>query len=106
MRVQSIPKFNRSLKENKKACEAWHLHWSGDDDLSLFEVSKCIDKFLVSLKEHTCSCRKWELTGIPCPHSITCMWLNGVQPKASVSSYYKCCFVFIIILLFLDLCGN
>ena len=59
MKVPFVPKFSRLLKKNKKkTCEAWRPHWFDDADLSLFEVSKGIEKFVVNLKEQTCSCRK------------------------------------------------
>ncbi|KAH1253477.1 hypothetical protein GmHk_04G010121 [Glycine max] len=48
-----------------------------------------MEKYVVNLKQQTCSCRKWELTGIPCTHSIACMWINGVEPELSVNSYYR-----------------
>ncbi|RZB69451.1 hypothetical protein D0Y65_038990 [Glycine soja] len=41
---------------------------------------KGMEKFVVNLKQQTCSCRKWELTGIPCTHSIACMWINVMLP--------------------------
>ena len=95
MRYQGTicPKIHQIIEENKKACEAWRPHWSGDVDMSLFEVSKGIEKFVVNLKEHTCSCRKWELPGILCTYSIACIWINGVEPKLNVISYYRSCFL-------------
>ncbi|KAL5153941.1 hypothetical protein HKD37_19G053406 [Glycine soja] len=41
------------------------------------------------VKLRTTLMRKWELTGIPCTHSITCMWINGIEPELSVNSYYR-----------------
>jgi len=87
------PKIQQIMEKNKKTCEPWRTHWCGDVDLSLFEVSKGMEKYVVNLKQQTCSCRKWELTGIPCTHAIACMWINGVEPELSVNSYYRCCFM-------------
>jgi len=87
------PKVQQIIEKNKKACETWRAHWYGDVDLSLFEVSKGMEKFVVNLKQQTCSCRKWELTRIPCTHSIACMRINGVEPELNVNSYYRCYFM-------------
>ncbi|KAH1188951.1 hypothetical protein GmHk_20G056826 [Glycine max] len=57
--------------------EAWWAHWCGDADLSLFEVSKGMEKFVVNLKKQKCSCRKWELTG------------SMVLNQNCVNSYYR-----------------
>jgi len=44
------PKVQQII-EKKKACETWRPHWCGDADLSLFEVSKGMEKFVVNLKQ-------------------------------------------------------
>ena len=44
------PKVQQIIEKNKKACKAWRPHQCGDANLSLFEVSKDMEKFVVNLK--------------------------------------------------------
>ncbi|KAL3500630.1 hypothetical protein ACH5RR_039723 [Cinchona calisaya] len=54
------------------------------------------EKYSVNLEDRTCSCRKWDLTGIPCPHAISVIWMvlkdpvDFVDDCYSVENYFKC----------------
>ena len=37
----------------------------------------------------TCTCRLFELTGIPCPHALVCIWSSGLQIFGYVDPCYK-----------------
>ncbi|XP_058745795.1 uncharacterized protein LOC131618634 [Vicia villosa] len=57
--------------------------------MAIYGVTNGIDTYVVNLKQETCACRKWDLTGIPCSHSITCIWQNKKKPEDYVSEYYR-----------------
>ena len=42
------------------------------------------------MEEMTCSCRFWQLSGLPCPHAISCIY---VASKAMEDYVAKCNFV-------------
>jgi hypothetical protein len=83
------PAIVKILDKCKKDADKWTPHWHGDRDYANFFVSNGVDTFVVDLVKMTCACRKWELTGIPCPHSITCMWWNNQNPDEYVAHWYK-----------------
>ncbi|CAH9134895.1 unnamed protein product [Cuscuta epithymum] len=57
--------------------------------LMVFQVSHRMDSVTVDLTSKTCTCRKWELTGVPCCHSIACMFFLHHAPEEYVHDYYK-----------------
>ncbi|XP_058776608.1 uncharacterized protein LOC131650925 [Vicia villosa] len=83
------PKIQVSLEKNKKIAQHWTPTWHGDDDMAIYGVTNGRDTYVVNLKKETCSCRRWDLTGIPCSHSITCMWQIKKKPEDYVSQYYR-----------------
>lgn len=83
------PMINKLFDKYKKEAEGWSPNWSGDRDYARFSVSDGSDAYVVNLKEKTCACRKWELTGIPCPHSIACIWYNQQNPDEFVAHWYR-----------------
>ncbi|GJT73404.1 cellulose synthase [Tanacetum coccineum] len=48
-----------------------------------------IEAFSVDLEKRECSCRQWQLTGVPCPHSITAMYFINTNPDDYVSESFK-----------------
>lgn len=40
----------------------------------MFEVEYGDTQFVVDLDKRTCSGRKWDFSGVPCPHSIRCIY--------------------------------
>ena len=47
------------------------------------------ESFAVDLIGKTGTCRLFELTGIPCPHALACIWSSGLQPFDYVDDCYK-----------------
>jgi hypothetical protein len=41
-----------------------------------YEVKYWDHKFVANLVERTCSCRYWQLSGLPCPHAIACIFFK------------------------------
>ncbi|KAK8543725.1 hypothetical protein V6N13_025896 [Hibiscus sabdariffa] len=90
-RATYLREFEVALAEMKalspKAHEwCWPTHAGGHK----FQVS-CgpHTQHAVDLSEHTCSCRKWQLTGIPCHHAISAIFLLDQRPDAFVDVCYK-----------------
>ena len=60
-----------------------------------FEVTHNGHRFTVNLNDRTCSCRFWQLSGLPCPHAISCIYFCSKQldefiaPCYYVSEYKK-----------------
>ncbi|XP_038683095.1 uncharacterized protein LOC119983503 [Tripterygium wilfordii] len=84
-----VPIVRDKLEKEREECRMWNATWAGDDNHSLFEVSKQPDKFIVNLKEGSCSCRVWDLTGIPCVHALASINWNGLPVESFVSPYYQ-----------------
>jgi hypothetical protein len=42
-----------------------------------YEVTYWDHKFTVNLEDIFCSCRFWQLSGLPCPHAISCIYYAG-----------------------------
>ncbi|XP_058742388.1 uncharacterized protein LOC131614867 [Vicia villosa] len=75
------PRIQMVLEKNKRNAAHWTPTWHGDDDMAIYGVTNGVDTYVVNLKQETCACRKWDLTGIPCSHSITCIWQNKKKPE-------------------------
>ena len=60
-----------------------------------FEVTHNGHRFTVNLNDRTCSCRFWQLSDLPCPHAISCIYFCSKQldefiaPCYYVSEYKK-----------------
>ncbi|CAN1166443.1 hypothetical protein LINPERPRIM_LOCUS34266 [Linum perenne] len=63
-----------------------HIIGNGKDG---YEVRyKNEDRFVVQLELAKCSCRSWELTGVPCPHAISCIICEGKDPQEFIDDCY------------------
>ncbi|XP_037475714.1 uncharacterized protein LOC119353223 isoform X1 [Triticum dicoccoides] len=67
------PTVLRKLKKSINASAYCHAVWNGED---LYEVTHREHRFQVNLEEWTCSCRYWQLSGLPCPHAISCIFFK------------------------------
>ncbi|KAH0654110.1 hypothetical protein KY289_031788 [Solanum tuberosum] len=47
------------------------------------------DNWAVDLYNRTCSCRQWELSGVPCKHAISSIWLKNDEVLNYVDDCYK-----------------
>ncbi|KAB8103767.1 hypothetical protein EE612_036365 [Oryza sativa] len=50
-----------------------HATCNGGDS---FEVKHHDNRFTVHLDKKECSCRYWQLSGLPCPHAISCIFFK------------------------------
>ena len=46
-------------------------------------------EYVVDLKHDTCSCMRWQKTGIPCPHVISCLRHEEIDPITLVDRCYS-----------------
>lgn len=53
-----------------------------------FEVTNMDHRFTVNLSEKTCSCRYWQLSGLPCPHAISCIYYISQPLDAFIAKCY------------------
>lgn len=62
-----VHKCLNSADDQSRFCT---LTQSSDD---VYEVDYRGDTYVVNLREKTCSCFHWNLTGLPCPHAMSCI---------------------------------
>jgi len=53
-----------------------------------YEVTYYQHRFTVDMAEKTCSCRFWQLSGLPCPHAISCIYYESKQLDEFIASCY------------------
>ncbi|RYR00271.1 hypothetical protein Ahy_B07g088377 [Arachis hypogaea] len=56
---------------------------------SKYEVMCGLDKFVVDLFAGECSYRRWQMSGLPCPHAISCINFKGLDLESFVDDYYN-----------------
>ena len=54
-----------------------------------YEVRSRGHQFVVDLRARTCACRYWDVTGIPCPHAVSCIHSENWDPAYFVSPWFK-----------------
>ena len=54
-----------------------------------FEVDCNDTTYGVDLETRSCGCRMWDLTGIPCKHAVSAIYVNRETPEAYVHPYYS-----------------
>ncbi|CAN6273446.1 unnamed protein product [Urochloa humidicola] len=56
---------------------------------SKFEVMHFDNRFTVDLEKRECSCRYWQLSGLPCPHAISCIFSKTNSLDEYIASCYS-----------------
>jgi len=54
-----------------------------------YEVTYWDHRFTVNLDERTCSCRFWQLSGLPCPHAISCIYYASRPLEEFIAKCYS-----------------
>ncbi|KAL7179781.1 hypothetical protein ACSBR1_043062 [Camellia fascicularis] len=80
------PTVQQKLESNKENARNCFASFVGD---LKFEVDYYDTTHVVDLRARTCGCRDWDLTGIPCKHAISCIYLNREKPEAYVHNYFN-----------------
>uniref|UniRef100_A0A0A9AVD5 SWIM-type domain-containing protein n=1 Tax=Arundo donax TaxID=35708 RepID=A0A0A9AVD5_ARUDO len=78
----NIPKkFHKYIEESGKCMTIWN----GKDG---FEVKHEGKRYKVDIEKRTCSCRYWELSGIPCCHAISAIYIMSGNPEDYIADCY------------------
>jgi hypothetical protein len=84
----ALPPMQKSkLEKEKRECNRWLAHWTGDGQGNRYEVHSMDTKVDVNLETYTCSCRAWQLTGMPCRHAISAIALKNAHPENYVHAW-------------------
>ncbi|XP_072064533.1 uncharacterized protein [Arachis hypogaea] len=76
----------KKLEKRESLARDWRPYWSA---ASKYEVMCRLDKFVVDLDAAECSCRKWQMSGISCPHAISCISFKRLDLESYVDDCYK-----------------
>ena len=83
------PKIQKNLDKNIEWSKNCFSDGAGD---GLFKVgdmfSSAASDYIVDLKGLTCTCMRWAQSGIPCPHAISCMRHENLDPINFVDGCY------------------
>jgi hypothetical protein len=60
--------------------------WNGKDG---YEVKYFGHGYTVNLIERICSCRYWQLSGLPCPHALSCIFYSGQSVDTYIDKCYR-----------------
>ena len=84
------PKIKKKLDRNIELSNNVYADGAGD---GLFAVGELVSsqpvEYVVDLKQKTCSCCRWQKTGIPCPHVISCLRHEDIDPITLVDKCYS-----------------
>ncbi|CAL1411682.1 unnamed protein product [Linum trigynum] len=80
------PKIQKKLDLAQKASFTCNAIQSGPQK---FEVSCRQGQVVVDVSKSKCTCRMWELTGLPCPHAIRCIWQLSRRVEQYVDKCYE-----------------
>ncbi|XP_038680322.1 uncharacterized protein LOC119981316 [Tripterygium wilfordii] len=83
-----VPKVAAKLEIERASSAYWTAHWPGDNDHSVFQVTKRPDQFVVNLRDRSCSWRVFDLTGIPCCHAMAAIGYVQRQAEDFVNDCY------------------
>ncbi|RYR20645.1 uncharacterized protein [Arachis hypogaea] len=81
-----MPMITKKLEKWASLARDWRPYWSS---ASNYEVMCGLDKYVVDLATGECSCRTWQMSGIPCPHVISCITFKGLNLESYVAYCYK-----------------
>ena len=97
------------FRTNREAVQKW-VHPIGKRILSIIEKHKLtarhcmstnagngkfqvtvhgVETLVVDLVNKKCTCRGFQLTGIPCPHALACIWASGMNLFDYIDDWYK-----------------
>ncbi|CAL1381384.1 unnamed protein product [Linum trigynum] len=80
------PKIMKKLETNAKESRICRIVTCGNNE---YEVNHGDERYKLRLGAETCSCRAWDLSGIRCPHAITCLVYEGKDPVDYISNWYS-----------------
>lgn len=81
------PNIFKKLKLNIERSDKCHVLWNGDQGFEVKEKDK--RRFTVNLEQKTCSCRYWQLSGLPCCHAISAIYMASKNLDDYIASCYS-----------------
>ncbi|XP_022850523.1 uncharacterized protein LOC111372410 [Olea europaea var. sylvestris] len=79
------PKIQKILEKHVDASRECILSWNGANQYQ----AQCSDgEYVVDMENQTCACRRWDISRIPCPHAIACIFDKGHEIKDYVSGWF------------------
>jgi hypothetical protein len=84
------PKIKKKEEKNVELANHSYIDGAGD---GLFAVSEMVSStpidYIVDLKAKTCTCNRWQKSGIPCPHVLSCIRKERIDPLSLVDHCYS-----------------
>lgn len=80
------PTVMRKLEKSINMSAYCHVAWNGDDS---YEVTQREHRFKVNLVDWTCACRYWQLSGLPCPRGISCIYYKTNNIEEYIHKCYS-----------------
>ncbi|XP_076901379.1 uncharacterized protein LOC143555760 [Bidens hawaiensis] len=73
------PYATQMTESVKKEASRYSVHWNGEDHYQVTGPNG--DQYVVNMTTNTCACRRCEITGIPCRHVVTSIWVKGAHDR-------------------------
>ena len=61
------------------------MEWNGEFGYEVSNIFDKNDKHVVNMKGLKCTCREWDLSGIPCVHAISVIFVARQYPENYIS---------------------
>ena len=81
------PNIFKKLKINIVRSSKCYVLWNGQDGFEVQEKEH--RRYTVNLEERTCTCRYWQLSGLPCCHAISSIYMASKQLDDFIAPCFK-----------------
>jgi hypothetical protein len=84
------PKIKKKVEKNVEFSKNSYVDGAGD---GLFAVAKMMNatptEYIVDIKAKTCTCNRWQKCGIPCPHVLSAIRDERIDPLTLADHCYS-----------------
>jgi hypothetical protein len=81
------PNIFKKLKMNIVRSGNCYVLWNGQDGFEVQEKEH--RRYTVNLQERTCTCRYWQISGLPCCHAISSIYMASKQLDDFIAPCFK-----------------
>ncbi|XP_039850356.1 uncharacterized protein LOC120708958 [Panicum virgatum] len=81
------PNIFKKLKMNIVRSGNYYVLWNGQDGFEVQEKEH--RRYTVNLQERTCTCRYWQISGLPCCHAISSIYMASKQLDDFIAPCFK-----------------
>lgn len=81
--------MSKDKKKVNKNTEMANICYALPAGHGVFQVMERDYQHVVDMRARTCDCKIWQLTGIPCPHAISCLRHDRIPPESVMPSCYS-----------------